>query len=185
VFNPSDVDATPQLSQIKATNPDAIIAWVVGQPLGVVLKGAKQLGMELPIVTSHGNLTPGFIESLADVQTGPLYMFGTKDLIWRSIPEGDPQKPIINKMQTELQAKYGKEGGIGTGTGYDAMLIFTEAIKRANSTDPAKIAQTIEGVQNLVGVVGAYNFSAQDHRGLKSSDAIPMVVQHGQLGPAQ
>ena len=181
VFNPADVDVTAQLNQIKATNPDAIIGWALGKPLGVVLKGAKQLGITVPIITSHGNLSPGFIESIAEVQPGPLYMFGTKDLIWRDVPDSDPQKAVITAMQTKHQAKYGKEGGIGTGTGYDSLMILSEAIKKSGSTEPMKIVEAIEGIKNLVGVVGTYNFSQQDHRGLDSAAAIPMEITKGQL----
>lgn len=181
IFNPTDVDITAQLNQIKATNPDAVIAWALGKPLGVVLKGAKQLGITVPIVTSHGNLTPGFIESISEIQPGPLYMFGTKDLIWRDIPDGDRQKTIITDMQNKHQARYGKEGGIGTGTGYDAMMILSEAIKKSGSTEPMKIVEAIEGIKNTVGVVGVYNFSQEDHRGLDSMAAIPMEIEKGQL----
>jgi branched-chain amino acid transport system substrate-binding protein len=181
LFNPNDVDVTPQLTQIKAQNPDAIIAWVVGKPLGVVLKGTKQLGIDKPIVTSHGNISPGFLESLADLQTGPIYVFGTKDLIPSEVPAGDPQKAIIDKMAQAHQAKFGKAPGIGTGTGYDGLMIFAEAVKKANSTEPMKVVEAIEGINRLVGVVGIYTFTKDDHRGLDPSAAIPMEIRSGKL----
>lgn len=182
-FNPTDVDVTPQLNRIKGNRPDAVISWVVGRPLGVVLQGAKQLGMTMPIVTSHGNLSPGFIESIANLQNGPLYVFGTKDLIWKWISIKDPQQKMVSLMQTKHGARFGKEGGIGTGTGWDALMILSEGIKRAGSTQPMAIVEAIEGIRNFVGVVGIYNFSRDDHRGLDAAAAIPMVIEKGKLQP--
>jgi len=181
LFNPDDVDVTPQMTQIRASNPQAIVAWVVGKPLGVVLKASKQLGVDVPIITSHGNLTPGFIESIADVQTGPVYMFGTKDLIWRDLPDGDPQKPLVSEMQNAMQSKYQKEGGIGTGTAYDGLMLLATALKQANSTDPNKLADALESLRDVNGVIGTYNLSQQDHRGLDSASAIPMEIVSGKL----
>lgn len=179
-FNPTDVDVTAQLTQIKAQSPDAIVSWTVGKPLGVVLKGAKQLGIKNPIITSHGNLTPDFLKGLSDLQNGPIYVFGTKDLIWREVPESDPQYKIIQEMQTAHQKAYGKEGGIGTGTGYDAMKQVLEAIEKVG-TDPDKIVEYIEGLKNWVGVVGVYNFSKDDHRGLTVDASVPIEVVGSQL----
>ncbi|MGQ0549772.1 MAG: ABC transporter substrate-binding protein [Armatimonadota bacterium] len=182
-FLPTDVDVTPQLNRIKGTQPDAIISWVVGRPLGVVLQGAKQLGITVPIVTSHGNLSPGFIQSISALQTGPLYVFGTKDLIWHHISLKDPQQKVVAGMQNKHLARFGKEGGIGTGTGHDALLILSEGIRRAGSTSPMAVVEAIEGIRNFVGVVGVYNFSRDDHRGLDAASAIPMVVEKGKLRP--
>ncbi len=184
-FNPADVDVTPQMNRIKANRPDALISWVVGRPLGVVLQGAKQLGMSIPIVTSHGNLSPGFIDSLANLQTAPLYVFGTKDLIWKWISIKDPQQKMVGLMQTKHSARYGKEGGIGTGTGWDALMVLAEAMKRSGSTQPMALVEAIEGLKNFVGVVGVYNLSRDDHRGLDASAAIPMVIEKGKLKPAK
>jgi branched-chain amino acid transport system substrate-binding protein len=184
-FNPTDVDVTPQLNRIRATRPDALVSWVVGRPLGVVLQGVKQLGMSLPIVTSHGNLSPGFIESLASLQTGPLYMFGTKDLIWKWISIKDPQQKMVSRMQTKHLQRFGKEGGIGTGTGWDAVMILSEGFRRAGSTQPLAVVEAIEGLKNFVGVVGIYTFSRDDHRGLDATAAIPMVVEGGKLRPVR
>lgn len=184
-FNPSDVDVTPQLNRIKGTRPDAVISWVVGRPLGVVMQGMKQLGMSMPLITSHGNLSPGFIQSIATLQTGPIYVFGTKDLLWKWISVKDPQQKMVSLMQTKHSYKYGKEGGIGTGTGWDALMILSEAIKRSGSTAPMAIVEAIEGLRNFVGVVGVYNFSRDDHRGLDAAAAIPMVIERGRLKPAK
>ncbi|HEX6990159.1 MAG TPA: ABC transporter substrate-binding protein, partial [Bacillota bacterium] len=183
-FNPDDVDVTAQLNTIRAANPEAIISWVIGRPLGVVLQGAKQLGITLPIITSHGNLTPDFMASLSELQSGPIYVFGTKDLIWRDVPEDDPQYEAIRSMQERHQQRFGKEGGIGTGTGYDALMVLAKAIEESGSTDSDVLIETIEGFKNLVGVVGIYNFSPDDHRGLDVQASIPMVLENGVLKAA-
>ena len=44
-FDPTAVSVTTQLSKIKATNPQAVLVWTTGTPLGTVLSGMQQLGM--------------------------------------------------------------------------------------------------------------------------------------------
>lgn len=49
---------------------------------------------------------------------------------------------------------------------YDAILVATSALKRAGSTDKAKLRDAIEKTSDVIGTAGQYRMSATDHSGL-------------------
>ena len=54
-FNPTDVSASAQIEQIKAANPQAVVAWSVGSPIATVFRGLRDAGLDVPVATSPGN----------------------------------------------------------------------------------------------------------------------------------
>ena len=54
-FNPSDVSASAQIEEIKAANPQAVVAWSVGSPIATVFRGLRDAGLDIPVATSPGN----------------------------------------------------------------------------------------------------------------------------------
>src|SRR3984957_6578686 len=71
-FDPTAVSVTTQLSKIKATNPQAVLVWTTGTPLGTVLSGMQQLGMNsLPTMTTNGNASYSEMQKLAGGRPPP------------------------------------------------------------------------------------------------------------------
>jgi len=56
-FNPTDVTVTAQITRVKASNAQALIAWTTGTPFGTVLRSASDDGLDVPILTTNGNMT--------------------------------------------------------------------------------------------------------------------------------
>ncbi|MCW2677571.1 MAG: Amino acid/amide transporter substrate-binding protein family, partial [Modestobacter sp.] len=61
-YEPAAVSATAQLQQAMAGNPQALVVWATGTPVGVALKGIQQLGIDLPVMTTDGNLAGAFLQ---------------------------------------------------------------------------------------------------------------------------
>lgn len=74
-FNPTDVTASAQLKQIKAANPQAIIAWSVGSPIATVFRGLRDAGIDVPVATSPGNEVYREMEQFAAFLPKDLYFF--------------------------------------------------------------------------------------------------------------
>ncbi len=64
-FSPGDVSAAAQVSAIKGANPNALVAWATGSPAGMLFRSLRDLGLDLPTVTSPGNLTEAFFKQYA------------------------------------------------------------------------------------------------------------------------
>jgi len=58
-------------------------------------------------------------------------------------------------------------------------MIIVDAIKKANSTDSAKVRDAIESLKGFVGTAGIVNFSPEDHTGLDLNAFEMLVVKDG------
>ena len=58
----TDTNMVPQLTKIKAANPDTLIVFTNGPPASIIAKEFKQLGMTTPVLCSGGVAVPEFIK---------------------------------------------------------------------------------------------------------------------------
>jgi len=179
-FGARDVDMKPQLTKIKAKNPQAIICWTIGPAGSIVSKNVAQLGIKVPLAQCHGLPDPKYIMLAGKAANGNL-MPATKLLVANQLPASDPQKPVILKF-IKLYKKYGydKKFPINAHSAYawDAIMIVAMALKKAG-TDPAKLRAAIESTKNYVGVSGTYNLSATDHNGLGTDSMVMLKIVGG------
>jgi branched-chain amino acid transport system substrate-binding protein len=185
-FNPAATSTASELTKIKDTNPDAVIAWTVGRSTGVVAAAVQQLGMsDRPFLTSVGNLSGAFLKQLAGMGADFFVMAGTKDLLeLEYLDSKDPQYPLIKAYREAFVKRYNAPPSAISGGTWDALAVLAEAIKKAG-TDSGAIAKQIESMKGYVGVQGVYNFAPGRHRGLDATNLIPVKVIKGQLIPAK
>ena len=178
-FDPTAVSVTSQLSVIKASNPQALIIWTTGTPLGVVLQGMSSLGMSnIPTVTTDGNAAYSELTHFTSILPKTLY-FPTANLY---LPPADITNPAVKaKVQafdTVVQAAGGHPGD-AWGLSWDPAQLLIGAIQKLgiNATAP-QILNYMENLHNVAGVFGMYNTSTSDHRGLSVQD-VYMTVWNG------
>lgn len=166
-YFPNDVDVTAQLTKIKNTpGVQALFNIGFGQVAAIVAKNAKQLNLGLPFYESHGVSTKSFI-SLAGVDaTEGIRLVSTPLIAPGELPDGDKQKAVSLEFKTEYEKTFGAEANYFGGIAYDAILVATSALKRAGSTDKAKLRDAIEQTSDVIGTAGQYRMSATDHSGL-------------------
>lgn len=177
-MNPDDVDVTPQLNRIRSAQAEAVLAWVTGKPMTVIVKNFAQMGFDIPLIVSHGNANYPFAENIKAFQPKLVLIPATKDLVGNDLPDDDPQKPRILEFHSKYQAKYGKPADVMGGIGWDIMGIIAQAIEHAGP-DRAKIRDYMENLKGYVGVQAVYNFSPEDHRGTSAKDAVMVQVVDG------
>ena len=99
------------------------------------------------------------------------------------LPDG-PQKQIVDQMAVPYRQKYGYPPPQFAQDGYSACLLLFEAIKKAGSTDHAKIQQALEHM-TLVTPNGKFQYTPIDHSGLSPDFISINVVKGGQLVPTE
>lgn len=169
-FDPTAVSITPQLQQAIAGDPEALVIWSTGSPMGVALKGVQELGIDVPILTTDGNLSNDFLESIKDYTPETLLFPATRDFWGENVDVSDEVTQIEEAYHSGFEEEYGTAPDFGPGVAYDAIHLIAEAANDAGSTDPDKVRDALEGVTGYDGVVGTYNFSADDHRGIDESN---------------
>ena len=181
VFDKQATDLTDVLTKIKATpGVQAVVAWTVVPAQSIVAKNMKQLDMKIPLFQSHGFGNPKYAEQAGVAAEGILFPAG-RLLVVEELPDSHPQKKLLAAYKKDYEATYKEDVSTFGGHAYDAVLIVTEALKKAGTTDRAKVRDAIEGLQGLVGTAGIYNFSATDHTGLDLNAFEMLTVKDGKF----
>lgn len=178
-FSPDAVSVTAQLQQIAKMKPQALVVWATGSGAGVAFKGMGQVGLDVPVATTDGNLTYDFIDRVEDFLPDPLLIPATRDFWDPAEYPNDEVRELEAKYHDSYEAAYGEQPDFGPGVAYDGVYLVAEALGRADG-DSAKARTELEQIRDYDGVVGTYNFSREDHRGLTEKDvAIVQATKDG------
>ena len=179
-YDPKDADMTAQLTKIKgAEGVQAVLNPGFGQGPSIVTRNYKQLAIDLPLYQSHGVASDGFIELAgADAAEG-VRLPGTALLVAGLLADDDAQKPVVTTYKTAYEGKFKAPVSTFGGYAHDALLIMTDALKRAGSAEPAAIRDAIESTSGLAGTTGTYTFSPEDHLGLDLSAFRMLEIKDG------
>lgn len=165
-YGPKDTDVTPQLTKIKNTDGvQAIFVFGFGQGPAVVTKNIGQLGIKLPVYQSHGVASQQYVKLSGDASEG-VRLPAAALLVAEKLPAGDPQKPVVTGYEKTYKEHFKEEVSTFGGHAYDALMLAVNALKKAGSTDKAKVRDAIEQTKGYMGTGGMVNMSATDHMGL-------------------
>lgn len=154
------------LTKIKGKSPDAIFYGGMDATGGPMAKQAKDLGISSKFVMADGGCSPEFIKLAGDAAEGFIC----------SIPGAPVDKLAKGEdFKKRYKEKFGTDVQIYSPNAYDAVMVIVEAMKRANSTDPAKFLSEIAKT-SYDGVTGKITF---DEKGDLNSGAITMYEAKG------
>ena len=177
-FGGRDVDMKPQLLNLRAKNPQAILAWTVGPTAAIVARNIKELDYKVPFFQSHGSGTLRFLKIAGSAAEGNMMVSGKLHVV-DDLPDSDPLKSNIKEFVREFTKAY-KAPDIMAGIGVDLANIVVEALRKAGDNRSA-IRDAIENTRGLVGVTGIYNLSPTDHCGITGDDLTLVKVQDGRF----
>ena len=146
-YQTGDKDFSAILTNIKAKNPDAVFAPGNFTESALLIKQARQLGLEVPFLGGDTWETQEFID------------VGGKDVEGASLSTAfDREKATTEEAKKFLDAyvkEYKGEPSALTALAYDAYLIAIDGIKRAGTaTDSVKIRDAIAQTKDLETVTG-------------------------------
>jgi len=176
-FGDKDTDMTVQLTKIKGTAAKALIVWGTNPGPALISKNAKQLGLNIPILDSHGIANQAFLDLAGDAANGVILPAG-KLLAADTLPDSDPQKSVLLSYAKDFKAKYNKNADTFGGHAWDAMTMVTNALAKVGP-DKAKIRDELENLKNFIGISGVFNMSPQDHNGLTKGAFVMITVANG------
>ena len=132
-YREGDKDFKAQLTKIRGLNPDAVFAPGYYTDIGLILRQARELGLNVPFFGGDGWDSPETLK-LGSVING---CFQSNHY------SPDDTRPEVQQFIKDYQSKYGKIPDAMAILGYDAGLIMADAIKRAGSTDPKAIRDAL------------------------------------------
>ncbi len=179
VYDKAATDLTGVLSKLKAKGVEAVVNWSIVPAQSIVAKNMKQIGLDVPLFQSHGFGNIQYVKEAGEAAEGIIFPCG-RLLVAEKLPDDHPQKQLLIKYKKDYEERYGEEVSTFGGHAFDAVLIVTEAIKRAGA-DPAAVRDTIENMTGLVGTAGIFNFSPKDHNGIDISGFEMLTVKNSQF----
>jgi len=179
-YGAGDTDMTAQLTKIKNTpGVQAVLNAGFGQGPAIVTKNYRQLGIGAPLYQSHGVASKQYVSLAGDAAEG-VRLPAAALLVADTLPDSDPQKKVVASYKAAYETKFKQEVSTFGGHAYDGLMLAVEAIKRAGSTDKAKVRDALEATRGYVGTGGVVNMSAQDHMGLDLSAFRMLEVRKGE-----
>jgi len=170
---------SPQLTKIKNTaGVQAVFIFGLGQGPAIATKNYKQLGITLPLYHAHGVASEEFIKLAGPAAEG-VRLPAAALLVADKLDAKDPQKPVVVGYTKAFTEKWKTDVSTFGGHAYDGLMLAVDAIKRAGSTDKAKVRDAIEATKGYIGTGGIVNMSATDHMGLDLSAFKMLEIKSG------
>jgi branched-chain amino acid transport system substrate-binding protein len=177
-YGASDNDMTAQLTKIRASGAQAVLNAGFGQGPAIVTRNYRQVGLTLPLYQSHGVASMEYVKLSGPAAEGvrlPAAALLVPDLL----AANDPQKAVVTAYKRDYEARFKSDVSTFGGHAYDGLMLVVDAIKRAGSTDKAKVRDALEATKGYVGTAGVVNMSATDHMGLDLSAFVMLEVKGG------
>jgi branched-chain amino acid transport system substrate-binding protein len=178
-YGPKDTDMSPQLTKIKGTpGVQAVFIFGLGQGPAIATKNYKQLGITLPLYHAHGVASEEFIKLAGPAAEGARLPAAAL-LVANKLDAKDPQKAVAVGYSKAFEEKWKTDVSTFGGHAYDGLMLAVDAIKRAGSTDKAKVRDALEATKGYIGTGGIVNMSATDHMGLDLSAFKMLEIKNG------
>lgn len=172
-----DTDFQSLLRKVKRANPDFVFVPGYYVEVGLMLKQARALGINIPFLGGDGWDSPKLFEIAGEAVKGSF-------ISNHFAP--DDKSPVVQNFVKEYEKAYGSKPGSFAALGYDSLGILVDAIKRAKSSKPADIRAALVATKGYQGITGTITFD-KDRNPTKSAvvlEATPAgYVFHSRVNP--
>jgi len=165
-FAKGDADFRAQLTKIKSTKPDAIVASALAEEAAVIILQARQLGIKVPFIGGNGFNSPKLFEIAKE---------SAEDTIMGGPWSAESDSAINQAFIAAYKKAYNTEPDQFAAQAYDAMYIVAQALKTITiSGDIAKDREALRlALPNvkIEGATGQFSFRKAEKGGDVGYDA--------------
>jgi len=178
-YGAKDSDMTAQLTKMRQNAQiQAVLNAGFGAAPAIVTKNFRQVGMSVPLYQSHGVASKEYIKLSGDAANG-VRLPAAALLVADALPFNDPQKKVVLAYKHDFESRYHQDVSTFGGHAYDGLHLVVDAMKKAHTTDKAKVRDAIESTRGWMGIDGEFNMSPTDHMGLDLSAFRMLEIKNG------
>jgi branched-chain amino acid transport system substrate-binding protein len=171
-FAKGDRDFSPQLTQIKAQNPDAIVCSALVEEASGIVNQARQLGIPktVRIIGGNGFNSPALIKNAGEASEGVIV-----GAAWNI----SSTNPLNLKFVDDYTKKYGRPPDQFGAQAFAGVQIAYQAAKEGNAADNRKgIRDAMKKIKGMDTLLGKFSFTEG-----RDADHTPVVqeVQNGKF----
>ncbi len=144
-------DFAPYVAKIKQSGADTIVTGNWGQDMTLLVKALNEAGMKLPIYSYYAGVsgTPTALAAGGEVE------------VYQIAYNHSNYPGELGAIMNEFQKKFGED--FYTFSIYNGIILLSEAMAKAKSTDPMKVAAAMEGLK-FKGFNGDSEMRKSDHQ---------------------
>ena len=166
-YSTGDKDFKPQLTSIKAAQPDAIFVPGYYGEVSLIAKQARLLGIKVPLLGGDGWVGDSLLKVAGKSLDGSFFS--------SHFSSGDKAEKV-QKFVTKFQAKYGEVPDDMAALGYDSAMILADAIRRAGTTESAALRDAIAATKGFDAITGMITL---DEKRNASKSAVILAIENG------
>lgn len=171
-YKAGDTDFSAQLTAIKNSEAEAIFFPGGHVETALIMKQARELGIDLPFLGGDTWDTPELIRIAGDAAEGAVFSGAY-----------DPAAPLTGRTTEFLEAyekKYGPDAyaADAAALGFDAYLLALKAIEKAGSVDGPALRDVLAETEDFEGATG---YITLDENGDAIKPAVIKTVQGGKI----
>lgn len=141
-----ETDFKTVLTNIKGKNPEVIYLPGYYEEVSLIVKQAKELGLDVPILGADGYDSPKMEEVAGTDFLNDVYFTNHYS------PQDDAEEVV--KFREAFKGKYGKEADGFNALGYDLAYLLADALERAGEADSEKVKDALASTVDFKGVTG-------------------------------
>lgn len=168
-YQAKDTDFKAVLTNIKGKNPEVLFVPGYYEEVGLIIRQARELGINIPILGGDGYESPKLLEIAGKDSLNNVYYSSHYS------PMDDSENVV--KFKEAFKAKYDKDPDAFNALGYDLAYFLADALERTGEVNPEKLREALASTKNFTGVTGSISIDGS-HNPVKSVTIIE--VKEGQ-----
>ena len=161
-----DTDFRSTLTRIKSADPEFVYIPGYYEEVGLIVKQARELGIDVPLMGGDGWDSPTLVELAG---AGAL----NNTFVTAAYAAEDPD-PMIQNFVKAFTEKHGEAPDGFSALGYDTVYLLKDAIERAGAVDSVKIKEALEQTKDFPLVTGALTID-ENHNPIKAATILEFV----------
>jgi len=153
-FTAQDKDFAPVLTKIKGKKADVIYLPGYYTECSLIIKQARDLGIDIPILGGDGYDSPSMLETAGKD--------ALKNVYFTNHYAADDKSDVVQNFVKAYKAANNDENpGAFETLGYDAAKLVFDAITRAGSSEPQKVSEALAATKDFKAVTGTLSIDEQ------------------------
>ena len=166
-YSSGDKDFKPQLTSIKASQPDAIFVPGYYAEVSLIAKQARMLGIKVPLLGGDGWVGDSLLKVAGNSLDGSFFSCHFS---------ADDKAPKVQEFVSKYKAKYGAVPDDMAALGYDSAMILAAALRKAGTTEPKALRDAIASTRDHDGITGRITL---DEKRNATKPAVILTIGNG------
>jgi branched-chain amino acid transport system substrate-binding protein len=158
-YQQKETDFRAVLTSIKATNPDVLFLPGYYTEVGLIVKQARELGLNVPVLGGDGYDSPKLAELAGKDALNKVYFTN-------HYSSNDTTTEVV-KFKESYNAEYKKDPNAFNALGYDMAYFLVDALKRAGEANSEKVKEALATTKDFSGITGTLSVD-ENHNAVKS-----------------